>query len=147
MAKLFLKESINQGIRRFKQYSGQGAQNAIEECAKHLLKEANHLIPIDTGAMIASGKAGRLPGTNGIDSEGYVTYDTPYVVWVHEDLTKNHGAAFNIAYAHEIAAGITHARRPQEQAKFLEIPATDPTVHKKLMEIAKDEMMKELAKI
>lgn len=147
MAKLFIKESYKEGMRRFRHYAGQGAQNGIVKCAEELLREANYLIPIDTGAMIGSGKAGKVPGTSGIDTQGYVTYDTPYVVWVHEDMSKRHGATFNTHYASEIAAGITHARRPQEQAKFLEMPSKSPRVHAKLMEIAKIEMLKELAKI
>ena len=30
-----------------------------------------------------------------------------------------HGAIFNAAYADDIRKGLTHARRPQESAKFL----------------------------
>jgi hypothetical protein len=52
-----------------------------------------------------------------------VGYATDYALYVHEDLTKAHGEAFNVKHADEIAAGTEHSRGPNQQAKFLEQPA------------------------
>lgn len=52
-----------------------------------------------------------------------VGYRVSYAAFVHENLENAHGEVFNVKYAKDIAAGITHARRPQEQAKFLEVTA------------------------
>jgi hypothetical protein len=54
-----------------------------------------------------------------------VGYTAAYAVFVHEDLQKAHGAAFNIKHADEIASGAEHSRGPEQQAKFLEGPARE----------------------
>lgn len=55
-------------------------------------------------------------------------YSAPYSVYVENDLTKRHGETFNEYYAAEIASGAEHARRPQEQAQFLQQPLQDNQV-------------------
>jgi hypothetical protein len=52
-----------------------------------------------------------------------VGYKDGKAVYVHENLMAAHGELFNQKYADKIAAGREHARRPQEQAKFLEGPS------------------------
>lgn len=54
-----------------------------------------------------------------------VGYTQNYAVYVHEDLTKAHGAAFNVKHAAEIASGEEHTRGADQQAKFLERPARE----------------------
>lgn len=85
---------------------------------EYILTEARKLVPFDTGALWESGQVRLISIASDLSVE--VSFNTPYALYVHEDLTKRHGRAFNEYYAEDIAAGRTHARRPEEQAKFLE---------------------------
>lgn len=106
-----------------------GLQNAGE----YLLDRSNYYVPIDKQDLIASGhvrKTGRGYGTK-VD----VVYDAPHATYVHERTDLRHGEVYNKHYAEDIAAGRTHARRPQEQAKYLERAANES--HKELLAIIK----------
>lgn len=97
-------------------------RRSMRATAEFILAESQKIVPMDTGALAASGKVEVTFGT-GLDTVATVSYgdaNAPYAVFVHEDLSKRHGSAFNVHYAQEIAAGYTHERRPEEQAKFLE---------------------------
>lgn len=107
---------------------------SMEAGAKKIYDESQKLVPIDTGALAASGHIVTVHA--GFDSSVEVIYggeDAYYAVFVHEDPTKAHGFVFNELHADEIASGKTHARRPQEQFKFLEVPARDVTAIKTAM--------------
>ena len=64
-----------------------------------------------------------------------VGYTADYAVFVHEDLEKRHGLAFNVFYAEQIASAVGTSsgtakgglfnRGENQQAKFLEKPARD----------------------
>jgi len=54
-----------------------------------------------------------------------VGFSTGYAVFVHENLEALHGAAYNAAYADQIASGAMHDRGPRQQAKYLEQPARE----------------------
>lgn len=90
-----------------------GGKKAAKEAAKRLRNEAQEvlaksrdLVPVDTGALKASGRVRPEVGvyTIGGNAEVWITYGSTavdYAVYVHEDLGKYH---------------------PHGQAKFLEIP-------------------------
>lgn len=147
MAKLWVRETYKEGLKAFNKLYANGAEIGMMKASNHLMQEANHTIPIDTGRMVQSGRVGRVPGTKGINTQTYVSYSTPYVIWVHEDLNARHGAIFNAHYAADIASGKTHQRRPQESAKFLSNAAFDVTVQTRLIEIVRDAILAELAKM
>lgn len=115
---------IRTKIRSLGQASGPVVERAMEHIANILLKEAKELVPIETGALWASGRL--IWERRGLRTDVYVAFGgmgfgIDYGVLVHEDLTKSHGAAYNSRYAREIARGRLRAKRPQETAKFLEI--------------------------
>ena len=71
------------------------------------------------------------------DGSVVVGYNAGYAVYVHEDMNKAHGAAYNAKYAAEIASGLTPSgkvkkgwkgrtnRGADQQAKFLEKPVRE----------------------
>ena len=73
-------------------------RHGVELALEHLLGEANKLVPLDEGNLERSGKV----TVDSVNPEGTVSYDTPYAVIQHEDLTFNH--------------------LPGRQAKYLEQP-------------------------
>lgn len=131
-----LKSEVAMAISRLRKADAR-AKNAVtqgmRDAAQTLLVESLKLVPIDTGELSKS--ATIKTNENGFNTTVDVSYggeNAYYAVFVHEDLTKVHGTAFNIKYAHEIMMGREHARRPEEQAKFLEKPAADLTAVKRV---------------
>ena len=71
------------------------------------------------------------------DGSVIVGYSAAYAIYVHEDMSKTHGAAYNTKYASEIKEGLTKTgkvkkgwkgktdRGSNQQAKFLEQPARE----------------------
>lgn len=113
-------KAVVSALRKKQERYRRGTERGIKHVAIFLLEASREFCPIDTKDLYNSSRVevrGRLGTT-----EAKVTYNTDYAVYVHEDLTKAHGATFNRKYSDEISRGVTHARRPQEQAKFLERP-------------------------
>lgn len=61
-----------------------GAEKGIRNAVEHWLTEANKHVPHDEGTLERSGTAS-VDGTRGA-----VSYDTPYAVRQHEDMTLHH---------------------------------------------------------
>lgn len=99
---------------------GERVGDAMLVGGEYLLTESHYIVPVDTGHMRDTSYV-RREGT-GFYTVIIVAYTAEYAVYVHEDLGKAHGDQYNIKYASQIAAGLDHPRRPQEQAKFLEEP-------------------------
>ncbi|MDN5687009.1 MAG: minor capsid protein [Brachybacterium sp.] len=62
------------------------AQRGLALAAEYVLQQANQAVPIEEGTLQRSGRAS-------VDDDGLraaVSYDTPYAVAVHEDLTARH---------------------------------------------------------
>lgn len=57
-----------------------GIERAIKSASEALLTEANKTAPKDEGTLIQSGKT----DYEGATQTGYVSYDTPYAVRLHE---------------------------------------------------------------
>ena len=65
-----------------------GAAKGVQMAAEHVLGEANERAPIEEGTLIRSGVASSDPEK----LRGAVSYDTPYAVRQHEDLSLQHDA-------------------------------------------------------
>lgn len=61
-----------------------GAEKGLGLALEHLLAEARKLVPIEEGTLERSGTASR----DGL--RGVVSFDTPYAVRQHEELTWRH---------------------------------------------------------
>lgn len=68
--------------KAIKRGAGRGLQLAVE----HLLTEANKAVPHDEGTLERSGSASVDQATG----RAAVSYDTPYAVRQHEDMTLRH---------------------------------------------------------
>lgn len=62
------------------------AFRAIRDGAEVILTEAIDETPIDTGTLRRSGTVTEAPQDNAV----YISFNTPYAVKQHEDLTLNH---------------------------------------------------------
>lgn len=72
-------EPIRAGVTR-------GSVRGLTLATEHVLTEANKAVPHDEGTLERSGSAD--VDTNGL--RGAVSYDTPYAVRQHEDMTLSH---------------------------------------------------------
>lgn len=77
---------------------GKAGDEGLQDAADHLLGESQDLVPIEEATLERSGRAEVRNG------KAVVSYDTPYAVRQHEDLTLGHD--------------------PGRQAKYLEDPLT-----------------------
>lgn len=91
-----------------------GAQAGLRAAAEELLEEAQALAPIDSEELVKSGRVTEDDGEFG------VSFDTPYAVRQHEDLTLRHDGG--------------------RRAKFLETPMRDAGIWK----VVADSIRKEL---
>lgn len=65
-----------------------GGERGVRLSVEHLLTEANKTVPHDEGTLERSGDTG-VQNTSG-HVRGSVSYDTPYAVRQHEDLSLHH---------------------------------------------------------
>ena len=89
----------------------------LPEAAELLLRESQARVPVRTGALRDSGE---------VKSEGRsatVTYSAPYAVPVHENLLSHHTSG---------------------EAKFLELAANSPSVHREMAEMLSRALRKEM---
>ena len=75
----------------------EAARHGVQLGLEHVLAESNKLVPLDEGTLERSGKV-----TMGDGASGTISYDTPYAVRQHEELSYKH--------------------LPGRQAKYLEQP-------------------------
>ena len=73
---------------------GAAIMDAVEAVADHVLAEASQEVPHEDGDLQASGKVSTDPSTN----RAAVSYDTPYAVVQHEDMTMQHDAGRRAKY-------------------------------------------------
>ncbi len=84
---------------------GVAAEIAAREIADEVLKATKPFVPVDTSALVNSGRVEVKPGKDGVQAS--VIFGGPgidYAVIVHEDMTKNHEAPtsakfLNLGYA------------------------------------------------
>lgn len=130
-----LRETLA-AMEAWKEKMRRKAEVAVKLVCVELWEDAQYLVPVDMGALIGSSDVTMEPASGGgFSTVGIVAYHIDYALWVHEDLDKAHGEAYNIKYAYEIANGVRRPsgdggmpykrREPQQQAKFLETPMRD----------------------
>lgn len=118
---------------------GSGVARGLMKGGLHLQRKSQEITPVDLGDLHGSSFV-RNVGGSGFNTDivvGYGSEACNYAVFVHEDLDKAHGKAFNIKYAKEIAAGTMDNRGENQQAKFLERPAR--TEKKRIIKIIQRE--------
>lgn len=93
-------ELVEKGINKTRSQLEKGFERGMKEAGRLLLRESQKIVPVDTGALRASGRV-RSEG-KGVDIEVIVSYSTWYAIYVHEILWYYH--------------------KPPTQAKFLETP-------------------------
>lgn len=76
--------SMSWNARPAKAAALRGATQGLELAAEHVLQEATRIVPIEERTLQDSGTA----SVDGLRAA--VSYDTPYAVVQHEDLTLNH---------------------------------------------------------
>jgi hypothetical protein len=65
-----------------------GGAKGVKHGVEHVLTESNKHVPHDEGTLERSGDTGVEETSDG--ARGSVSYDTPYAVKQHEDLTLHH---------------------------------------------------------
>lgn len=105
---------------RAKAGAHKGAARGLQLGAEHVLEEANRIVPIEESTLEKSGVASVDEG----ELRAAVSYDTPYAVRQHEELTYQHDAG--------------------RQAKYLETPANDGGVKAKVNALIAREVKQEL---
>lgn len=106
-------------LQSFRTRLGAGVQRGIDRAALFLLRESQAIVPVDTGALRASGRV--ATEGEGITRKALVVYGTGYGVYVHEDLYARHA--------------------PGKSAKFLERPAREKVAE--IKQIIADECRRE----
>ena len=130
MAKILKITGINTVIRNLgkaKGVLGTGVARGLKKGGLHLQRKSDEIVPVDLGDLKGSSFCRNIGG-RGFDTDivvGYGSEACNYAIYVHEDLDKAHGKAFNIKYAKEITAGTMPNRGENQQAKFLERPARE----------------------
>lgn len=128
-----------------------GIGRGLVKGGRFLQSESQKVCPVLTGNLRGSAFTRRLG-----DKHVIVGYTAEYAAYVHEDLDKAHGRAFNIKHAEKIAQRAERAarrrrgKRPSnvivdpyfirgenQQAKFLEQPAKEK--RDKILQIVADE--------
>lgn len=128
---------LDKVTRRFRDRLGRFLMGALDGnylAGQLILQQANELVPVDSGMLRATGF---------VSKKGLIVtigYTADYAMIVHEMVEYVHGSDYNSKYAHQIAVGATythtptgetrvyHTRRPQEQAKFLEVAVRQNTL-------------------
>lgn len=139
MAKLANISGLNkvlQNLKTAKTTIARGVGRGLKKGGLHLLRATDKYTPVDLGALKNS-KFCRNVGGSGFNVDIIVGFTVEYAVYVHEDMDKAHGRAFNEKYAAEIAAGTTPNRGENQQAKFLERPVHEE--RRKILRIIRTE--------
>lgn len=85
-----------QAIRKGTNLTGMIMADAMRKAAETLLKVSQPLVPVNTGALKASGKV-VVKGT-GFAAVAFVVYEAQYAVWVHENLQAYHAPPTQARY-------------------------------------------------
>lgn len=86
---------------RAKRQARRGAARGLELATEHLLQVSNTRVPIEESTLERS-------GVTSVDEQalrGAVSYDTPYAVVQHEDLTFAHDAGRSAKYLEQAMNG------------------------------------------
>jgi hypothetical protein len=119
--------AIRAAFKKARARHERGIERGLKMAGVGVLRASQHIVPTDLGVLKATGHV-RHEG-RGFETVVIIGYGTDYGIYVHEELEKAHGEAYNTKYAAQIKARAKywykgdwrtyHKRRPQEQAKFL----------------------------
>lgn len=123
--------TVLRNLRRAVDKIGAATARGGVKAGLFLQAKSMDIVPVQLGTLKASCFCRNIGGRS-FDFDVVVGYNTEYAVFVHEDLTKAHGRAFNIKHAQEIADAVgtprgtakggMFPRGENQQAKFLERP-------------------------
>lgn len=131
MAQLQFVKGVDKVVRTMHschRKADRGAERGLKRAGMLLQRMSMEICPVQTGDLRDSAET-RWDGA-GTKTVVRVVYKTDYAVYVHEDLTKAHGAAFNRKYARLIA---TRGRRlhKSKKGRFTKITARQQLRDKK----------------
>lgn len=113
------RHNVRARVRSRRTRYAAGVERGIRKATAFLLRESLRLVPVDTGALRASART-RFEG-EGLQTEGWVSYNTHYAIYVHEDLHARHA--------------------PGKTAKYLERPAREQAAE--IRRIVREECVRE----
>lgn len=109
------RRNVRARVRSRRTRYAAGVERGIRKATAFLLRESLKIVPVDTGTLRASARA-QFEGA-GLEIEGWVSYNTHYAVYVHEDLYARHAAGKTAKYlerpARERAEEIRHIIRDE----------------------------------
>lgn len=116
---------VNATLKKLKTYRSmaeKGASLGVFKATEFLGNEANKVTPKDTG-LLRKSKQTHYTG-KGFEKKGMVSYNTPYAIYVHEDLSKTHSSGTYAKFLQktawekrgEMAAIIANEIRKAQQA-------------------------------
>lgn len=82
-----LKELLRK-FDKFEKITARKAEVGMKKAVAYLLRESQKIVPVDTGALKASGHV--VVQGSGFDTRAFVVYSTGYAIFVHEDLNARH---------------------------------------------------------
>ncbi len=78
----------------------EGAIKGLKLAAEHVLTETNKVVPLEEDTLMRSG----TPSVDSTSMTAAVSYDTPYAVRQHEELTYRHAPGRKAKYLEETMA-------------------------------------------
>lgn len=81
-------------VSAIKQATSQAAEKALFLAAEHVLSVSTRKVPHDRGTLQNSGRT----SVDGKNLRAVVSYNTPYAVRQHEDMTLRHGGGRSAKY-------------------------------------------------
>lgn len=127
--------SFFEAKKRYDKYLYKRYEIGMRRAVRFLFNETKKIVPVETGKLKKTGKM-KIVGT-GRNAEGRIWYATKYGAIVHEDLTKTHGAAYNVKYARQIRLRLLKKKKPDEQAKYIERPMQSKANQKEMIRLIK----------
>jgi len=91
------KATLKLNVGAIRQAERAGAIKGLQKAAEHLLEVSRELVPIEEGTLERSGVA----SVDEAELRAAVSYDTPYAVRQHEDLTLKHDEGRQAKYLEE----------------------------------------------
>lgn len=127
-------DEISQNLGKVKAALAPKVELGLKTAALFLQRTSAQLVPVDTGVLKASAFT-RATG-NGFNTLASTGYTALYAMWVHENLNGLNPNRFGRPRAD--GKGNYWDPEPRGQSKFLEMPARDSDVRKKMLNIVRN---------
>ena len=109
-------QEVVTNIRRRENAFARAVSVGLKMAGIYIQRESQKIVPVDTGNLRA-GAFTRAEGS-GFGTRVTVGYVAEYAMFVHEDLTKAHGAEYNAKYAHLMKGSELLKRRDSKTGRF-----------------------------